>query len=70
MLWTEDGTGLWQERGDPIKTMAKDMPIVTRANVAHWHGAPPNSHSTQLTVYGGTITWGSPVTDAEYAGKK
>ena len=70
MLWAEDGTGLWQERGDPIKQMPKDMPIVTRANVQHWHGATPTGHSTQLTVYGGTITWGSPVTDAEYSGKK
>lgn len=70
MLWAEDGIGLWQERGDPIKQMQKDMPIVTRANVQHWHGATPNNHSVQLTVYGGTITWGAPVTDAEYAGKK
>ena len=70
MLWTEDGRGLWQERGDPVKDMLKDVPIVTRANVTHWHGAPANSHSVQLTVYGGTITWGAPVSDAEYMGKK
>ena len=24
MLWAEDGIGLWQERGDPIKQMQKD----------------------------------------------
>ena len=70
MLWNEDGRGLWQERGEPIKEMQKDAPVVTRANVTHWHGATPNSHSVQLTVYGGTITWGMPVTDAEYQGKK
>lgn len=70
MLWVEDGRGLWQERGDPVKEMSKDVPIVTRANVTHWHGAPANSHSVQLTVYGGTITWGAPVTDVEYQGKK
>jgi quercetin dioxygenase-like cupin family protein len=70
MLWVEDGRGLWQERGDPVKEMVKDVPVVTRANVTHWHGAPANSHSVQLTVYGGTITWGAPVTDAEYQGKK
>jgi quercetin dioxygenase-like cupin family protein len=70
MLWVEDGRGLWQERGDPVKEMVKDVPVVTKANVTHWHGAPANSHSVQLTVYGGTITWGAPVTDAEYQGKK
>ena len=70
MLGVEDGRGLWQERGDPVKEMVKDVPVVTRANVTHWHGAPANSHSVQLTVYGGTITWGAPVTDAEYQGKK
>ena len=70
MLWVEEGRGLWQERGDPVKEMVKDVPVVTRANVTHWHGAPANSHSVQLTVYGGTIMWGAPVTDAEYSGKK
>ena len=70
MLWVEDGRGLWQERGDPVKEMLKDVPIVTRANVTHWHGAAPDGHSVQLTVYGGTITWGAPVSDAEYMGKK
>jgi quercetin dioxygenase-like cupin family protein len=70
MLWVEDGRGLWQERGDSVKEMLKDVPVVTKANVTHWHGAPANSHSVQLTVYGGTITWGAPVTDAEYQGKK
>ena len=70
MLWVEDGRGLWQERGDPIKELSKDVPVVTKANVIHWHGAAPNSHAVHLTVYGGTITWGAPVTDAEYQGNK
>lgn len=70
MLWVEDGLGLWQERGDAIKQLPKDMPVVTRANVEHWHGAAPNMHSVHLTVYGGQLKWGSPVTDDEYLGKK
>lgn len=70
LLWIEDGRGLWQEQGDPVKDLVKDVPVVARANIAHWHGAAPTTHAVQLTVYGGMLAWGAPVTDAEYQGKK
>ena len=70
LLWIEEGRGLWQEQGDPVKALLKDVPVVARANITHWHGAAPDSHAVQLTVYGGQLTWGAPVTDAEYQGKK
>ena len=70
MLWIEDGRGRWQEQGDVIKELSKDAPVVTKANVAHWHGAAPNSHAVQFTVYAGMLSWGAPVTDAEYLGTK
>lgn len=70
LLWIEDGRGLWQERGDGVKDLLKDVPIVTRANIEHWHGAAPNMHAVQLTVYGGQLKWGQPVSDAEYKGGK
>ena len=59
-----------QELGEPVKELVKDVPVLTRANVPHWHGAAPDSHVVQLTIYGGDIKWGAPVTDAEYLGKK
>jgi quercetin dioxygenase-like cupin family protein len=70
MIWAEEGRGLYQELGEPIKELVKDVPILTKANVPHWHGAAPNSSVVQLTIYGGDIKWGAPVTDAEYLGKK
>ena len=70
MLWAEEGRGLYQEMGEPIKELVKDVPVLTKANVPHWHGAAPNSSVVQLTIYGGDIKWGAPVTDAEYLGKK
>jgi quercetin dioxygenase-like cupin family protein len=70
MIWAEAGRGLYQEKGGPVKELRKDEPILTRANVPHWHGAAPDSYVVQLTIYGGQITWGDPVTDAEYLGKK
>ena len=70
MLWAEEGRGLYQEMGEPVKELVKDVPILMKANVPHWHGAAPNSSVVQLTIYGGDIKWGAPVTDAEYLGKK
>ena len=70
MLWAEEGKGLWQEQGGPVRELVKDQPVLTRANVPHWHGAAPDSSVVQLTIYGGDIKWGAPVTDAEYLGKK
>jgi quercetin dioxygenase-like cupin family protein len=70
MLWAEEGRGLYQELGGPVKELVKDVPVLTRANVPHWHGAAPDSHVVHLTIYGGDIKWGAPVTDAEYLGKK
>jgi quercetin dioxygenase-like cupin family protein len=70
MIWAEEGRGLYQEMGEPVKELMKDVPVLTKANVPHWHGAAPNSHVVQLTIYGGDIKWGAPVTDAEYLGKK
>jgi quercetin dioxygenase-like cupin family protein len=70
MIWAEEGRGLYQEMGEPVKELVKDVPILTRANVPHWHGAAPNSYVVQLTIYGGDIKWGAPVTDAEYLSKK
>jgi quercetin dioxygenase-like cupin family protein len=69
MIWAEEGRGLYQEMGGPVKELVKDVPILTRANVPHWHGAAPNSYVVQLTIYGGDIKWGAPVTDAEYLKK-
>jgi quercetin dioxygenase-like cupin family protein len=70
LLVIEEGLGLVQERGEPIRELRVGEPFNTKANVWHWHGAAPDQQAVQLTFYGGTIEWGEEVTDEEYRGKK
>ena len=70
MIWAEEGRGLYQEMGEPVKELVKDMPVLTKANVPHWHGATPDSHAIQASLsFGGIGPWLDPVTEAEYLGK-
>ncbi len=43
---------------------------MNRTNVPHWHGAAPDQHALQFSVYAGNLTWQAPVTDEQYLGKK
>lgn len=69
ILLIEDGRGRWQEQGDAVKELPMNQPVLTKANVPHWHGAAPDSHAVQFSVYAGKLEWQKPVTDAEYKGK-
>ena len=69
LLLIEEGVGLVQERGEPVRVLRPGEPYYTKANVWHWHGAAPDQNAVQLTFYGGTIEWGEEVTDAEYRAK-
>jgi quercetin dioxygenase-like cupin family protein len=66
LLLIEEGVGLVQERGEPVRVLRPGEPYYTKANVWHWHGATPDQNAVQLTFYGGTIEWGEEVRDAEY----
>jgi quercetin dioxygenase-like cupin family protein len=70
VIVAEDGQGLYQEQGGAIKTFVPGQAIYLKANVPHWHGAGRTTPVTQATMYGGSLKWLDPVTDAEYAGKK
>jgi quercetin dioxygenase-like cupin family protein len=70
ILLIEDGRGRWQEQGDAIKDIPQNQPVLTRPNVPHWHGAAPDSHAVQFSVYAGELTWLQAVTDDEYTGRK
>lgn len=69
LLLIEEGVGLVQERGEPVRVLRPGEPYYTKANVWHWHGAVPDQKAVQLTFYGGTIEWGEEVTDAQYRAK-
>lgn len=70
ILLIEEGRGRWQEQGDAIKDLPAGQPVYTKANVPHWHGAAPDQHALQFSVYAGNLTWQQAVTDEEYLGKK
>jgi quercetin dioxygenase-like cupin family protein len=69
ILLIEDGRGRWQEQGDGVKDLPMGQPVLTKANVPHWHGAAPDQHAVQFSVYAGKLEWQKPVTDAEYKGR-
>ena len=70
ILLIEDGRGRWQELGDVVKEIPTNTPVLTKPNLLHWHGAAPDSHAMQFSVYAGTLEWKQAVTDDEYLGKK
>jgi quercetin dioxygenase-like cupin family protein len=70
ILLIEEGRGRWQEQGDVVKELPAGQPVYTRANIPHWHGAAPDQHAVQFSVYAGNLTWQQGVTDDEYLGKK
>ena len=69
LLLVEEGRGRLQELGEPIKDVAAGQPVLTKANVLHWHGASPDQPALQFSVYSGTLEWKEKVTDEEYTGK-
>jgi len=70
VIIAEEGEGLCQEQGGPVRRFKPGESVLLHANVPHWHGAAANAFVVQATMYSGTIKWLEPVTDAEYAGKR
>ena len=70
ILLIEEGKGRWQEMGDVVKEIPLNTPVLTKPNLLHWHGAAPDSHAMQFSVYAGTLEWKQGVTDDEYSGKR
>lgn len=66
LLMLEEGRGLTQERGGPIREVGPGEPWYTPAGVEHWHGAAPDEDAVQWTIYGGPVEWLEPVRDPEY----
>jgi len=69
LLLVEQGKGRMQEEGSPIRDLLLGQPVLTRPNVAHWHGAAPDQGAIHFTTYTGTLEWKDEVTDAQYLGK-
>lgn len=69
MLLITEGSGYYQERGQPARIVHKGDVIKSAPGVEHWHGALPGSTFAYVAVtptrQGKTI-WLKPVSDAEY----
>ena len=68
-LLITEGTGYYQEKGQPGRIVHKGDIIKCLPGVTHWHGAAPNSSFTYVAVSPvgkGRTVWMQPVTDEEY----
>ena len=70
ILLVEEGRGRLYEQGGDIVELRPGQPVLTKPNVLHWHGAAPDSHALQFSVYSGDLKWAEAVSDDEYLGKK
>jgi quercetin dioxygenase-like cupin family protein len=67
------GTGFYQERGKPKRTVLKGDIIKCLPGVEHWHGASPGSSFAYVAitpVTKGKTIWLKTVTDEEYHSTK
>ncbi len=70
VLFVLEGTGYYQEKGQPKIIIKKGDVVKCPTNVTHWHGASPDSemkHIAFVTDFKANKTiWLEPVTDEEY----
>jgi len=71
-LYVTDGVGLAQGHGDAIEVIRPGDRVFFAPGEDHWHGASASRFMTHLSLVqadaeGNTATWGSHVTDEEYA---
>lgn len=70
ILLVTDGTGYYQEKGEPIRLLRKGDVVNILPDVEHWHGASPASEFTHIAIntntQKGTVVWLQRVTDEEY----
>src|SRR5262245_17281392 len=55
LLLVEEGRGRLQELGSEIRDVPAGQPVLTKPNVLHWHGAPPDQAALQFRVHSGTL---------------
>ena len=72
-LLVTEGTGYYQEKGQPGRIVHKGDIIKCLPGVAHWHGAAPESSFAYVAVTPvtkGKTVWLQRVTDEEYSAVK
>jgi quercetin dioxygenase-like cupin family protein len=72
ILLITEGTGYYQEKGKPKRSVRKGDIVKCQPGVEHWHGATPQSGVTYLATspaQNGKTIWLHRVTDQEYGSK-
>jgi len=71
-IWVTEGVGLCQRRGGLIEVIRPGDRVFFEPGEEHWHGAAPTRFMTHLAMLqtdeeGNSATWGTHVSDEEYA---
>jgi len=69
ILLVTEGVGYYQEQGKAKIVLRKGDSIKCPPNLAHWHGASPDTAFVQIAITGrqhGPTKWLEPVSDADY----
>ncbi len=74
ILLVTDGTGYYQEKGEPALKIQKGDVVKIPPFAEHWHGAAPDTGLAHLAISvnndEGSVVWLNPVTDEEYTNSK
>lgn len=69
ILIITEGTGYYQEKGQPKRIVHKGDVIKCQPNVQHWHGSTPTTTFSYIATapsQKGKTQWFKPVTEEEY----
>ncbi len=70
VLLVTNGKGRYQEKGKPVIEMRKGDVIKCEPNIAHWHGAAPDSELSHIAIgtnqHKGAVVWLEAVKEEEY----
>jgi quercetin dioxygenase-like cupin family protein len=70
-IFVVEGIGRCQREGGPVEEIRPGDRVRFEAGENHWHGATPSRFMAHIAIQqadenGRQVTWGDPVTDAEY----
>lgn len=70
VLIVTEGSGFYQEKGQPARAIRKGDVINIPENVEHWHGASAKTSMTHIAITNFKddvqVTWLQPVSDVEF----
>ena len=70
-IFVTEGVGRCQRDGGPVQEIRPGDRVFFEAGENHWHGAAPTRLMVHLAIQetdesGSPVTWGEPVSDAQY----